>query len=97
MLPSLFSTLISNEIGAGNPEAARATLHAVLALAITEFLAASFVIVTSGRILGLAFSKDKEVIHYVKKMAPFLGISITLDGLQAVLSGNDASSSCQSF
>ncbi|XP_057784278.1 protein DETOXIFICATION 12-like isoform X2 [Salvia miltiorrhiza] len=81
------STLISNEMGAGKPEAARTTLHAVLALSITEFLAAGFAIGSSGRVLGYAFSADKQVIHYVRKMAPFLGISIVMDGLQAVLSG----------
>lgn len=82
-----FSTLISNEMGAGQPEAARATLHAVLALSITEFLAAGFAIGSSGRVLGYAFSADKQVISYVKKMAPFLGMSIVMDGIQAVLSG----------
>ena len=81
------STLISNEMGAGKPEAARATLHAVLALSVTEFLAVGFAIGSSGHVLGYAFSADKQVVSYVKKMAPFLGMSIVMDGMQAVLSG----------
>ncbi|XP_042027072.1 protein DETOXIFICATION 12-like [Salvia splendens] len=84
---SAASTLISNEMGAGKPEAARAILHAVLALSITEFLAAGFAIGSSGRVLGYAFSADKQVISYVKKMASFLSMSIVMDGIQAVLSG----------
>lgn len=74
-------------MGAGRPEAAIGTLYAVLALSITEFLVASFVIVSCSRVLGYAFSEEKEVVHYVKEMAPFLGMSIILDGIQAVLSG----------
>lgn len=31
---------------------------------------------------------EKEVVDYIKKMTPLLSISIILDGLQAVLSGN---------
>ncbi|KAH6754955.1 MATE efflux family protein [Perilla frutescens var. hirtella] len=81
------STLISNEMGAGKADAARATLHAVLGVAIIEFLVASLAIVCSSSVLGYAFSRDKQLIHYVKEMAPLLGISIIMDGLQAVLSG----------
>ncbi|KAK6151028.1 hypothetical protein DH2020_015960 [Rehmannia glutinosa] len=81
------STLISNKLGAGKPEAARVTVHAVLALSIAEFLIASITIVICGHILGYAFSEEKEIVDYVQKMAPFLGLSIIMDGLQAVLSG----------
>ncbi|KAG8384118.1 hypothetical protein BUALT_Bualt04G0085100 [Buddleja alternifolia] len=81
------STLISNELGAGKPEAARVTLYAVLILSITEFLLASIAILICGPILGYAFSEEKEVVDYVKEMAPFLGLSIIMDSLQAVLSG----------
>ncbi|CAA0817264.1 MATE efflux family protein [Striga hermonthica] len=81
------STLISNELGAGRPESARLTLLAVLILSIFEFLAASIAIITCGQILGYAFSKEEEIVDYVHKMAPFLGLSIIMDGLQATLSG----------
>ncbi|KAK6151026.1 hypothetical protein DH2020_015958 [Rehmannia glutinosa] len=81
------STLISNKLGAGKPEAARVTVHAVLVLSIAEFLIASITIVICGHILGYAFSEEKEIVDYVRKMAPFLGLSIIMDGLQAVLSG----------
>ncbi|GER48067.1 MATE efflux family protein [Striga asiatica] len=81
------STLISNELGAGKPESARLTLFAVLILSIFEFLAASIAIITCGRILGYAFSKEEEIVDYVHKMAPFLGLFIIMDGLQATLSG----------
>ncbi|KAL6520141.1 hypothetical protein OROHE_017284 [Orobanche hederae] len=81
------STLISNELGAGKPEAARATLHAVLVLSVVEFLLASITTVSCGHILGYAFSSEKEIVDYVHRMAPFLSLSIVMDSLQAVLSG----------
>ncbi|KAL7141655.1 hypothetical protein ABFS83_08G068400 [Erythranthe nasuta] len=81
------STVISNELGASKPEAARVTLHAVLVLSIAELLLASILVVICGPILGYVFSQEKEVVEYVKQMAPFLSVSIIMDGLQAVLSG----------
>ncbi|KAK4477675.1 hypothetical protein RD792_016920 [Penstemon davidsonii] len=81
------STLISNELGAGKPEAARVALYAILVLSVAEFLIASIAIFACGHILGYVFSEEKIVVDYVRKMAPFLGLSITVDSLQAVLSG----------
>ncbi|XP_051126678.1 protein DETOXIFICATION 12-like [Andrographis paniculata] len=81
------STLMSNAFGAGNPRAAKVTLYVVLALSIAEFLLASISIMASGHILGYAFSESKEVVSRIEQMAPFLGLSIIMDSLQAVLSG----------
>nr|QBM79445.1 MATE15 [Rehmannia glutinosa] len=81
------STLVSNELGAGKPEAARIALCAVLVLAVTEFLIASITIYICRGILGYAFSEEKEVVNYIKEMVPFLCLSIVMDSLQSVLSG----------
>ncbi|KAI3451796.1 hypothetical protein Pfo_008461 [Paulownia fortunei] len=81
------STLVSNELGAGKPEAARVALYAVLVLAVAEFLIAGITIYICRGILGYAFSEEKEVVSYVKEMAPFLCLSIIMDSLQSVLSG----------
>ncbi|KAL8472646.1 hypothetical protein ACS0TY_029742 [Phlomoides rotata] len=81
------STLISNELGSGKPEAARATVNAVLALSIAEFIIASIGTLIFGHLLGYAFSEEEDVTRYVEAMAPFLAISIAMDGLQSVLSG----------
>ncbi|GFQ01888.1 mate efflux family protein 9, partial [Phtheirospermum japonicum] len=75
------STLISNELGAGKPEAAKLILQAVLVLSTAEFLIASVATVIFGHILGYAFSEEEEIVDYVHKMAPFLGLSISMDGL----------------
>ncbi|KAL6529956.1 hypothetical protein OROMI_028601 [Orobanche minor] len=81
------STLVSNELGAGKPEAARVALGAVLVLSVAEFLLASITIYICRGVLGYAFSEEKEVVGYVKEMAPFLCLSIVMDSLQSVLSG----------
>ncbi|KAL0343388.1 UNVERIFIED_CONTAM: protein DETOXIFICATION 14 [Sesamum angustifolium] len=81
------STLISNELGAGKPQAARVALCAVLVLSVAELLIASITIFICRGIMGYAFSDEKEVVDHVREMVPFLCISIIMDSLQAVLSG----------
>ncbi|KAL0378035.1 UNVERIFIED_CONTAM: protein DETOXIFICATION 14 [Sesamum radiatum] len=81
------STLVSNELGAGKPEAARVALCAVLVLSVAELLIASITIFICRGIMGYAFSDEKEVVNYVRQMVPFLCVSIIMDSLQAVLSG----------
>ncbi|KAL0395908.1 UNVERIFIED_CONTAM: protein DETOXIFICATION 6 [Sesamum calycinum] len=81
------STRISNEVGAGNPQAVRLILCTVLILTTAEFVLAATAICICRRVLGYAFSEEKNVVSYIQEMAPFLCLSITVDSLQAVLSG----------
>ncbi|XP_058185282.1 protein DETOXIFICATION 6-like isoform X4 [Rhododendron vialii] len=81
------STRVSNELGAGNPDAARLAVWAVIALDAIEDTIASATLFCCRHILGRAFSNDKEVVDYVTDMAPLLCISIIMDSFQAVLSG----------
>uniref|UniRef100_A0A0E0C2M2 Protein DETOXIFICATION n=1 Tax=Oryza meridionalis TaxID=40149 RepID=A0A0E0C2M2_9ORYZ len=62
---------VSNELGAGNPEA---VLVSVTLLALRHFI-------------GIAFSNEEEVINYVTRMVPVLSVSVITDSLQGVLSG----------
>ncbi|KAG8376130.1 hypothetical protein BUALT_Bualt09G0031300 [Buddleja alternifolia] len=81
------STRVSNELGAGKPQAAQLVVSTVLVLSITEFVIASAVIFFCRSILGYSFSNEKDVVDYVNVMTPFLCVSIIMDSLQAVLSG----------
>ena len=83
----LFSTRVSNELGAGNPQAARVAVFAVLFLAFAETSIVSTILLASGRVFGYTFSNEKEVVDYVATMAPVVSLSVILDSLQAVLSG----------
>ncbi|KAL4612421.1 hypothetical protein ACB092_08G197300 [Castanea dentata] len=81
------STRISNELGAGNPQAARMAVFAVLFLAVTETSIVSAILLASRSVFGYTFSNVKEVVDYVTTMAPLVSLSIILDSLQGVLSG----------
>ncbi|KAF5442074.1 hypothetical protein F2P56_037051 [Juglans regia] len=81
------STRVSNELGAGNPQAARVALFAVLFLAVIETCIVSTTLLASRHVFGYTFSNEKEVVDYVTTMAPLVSVSIILDSLQGVLSG----------
>lgn len=85
----LFSTRISNELGAGNPKAARVAVFAVLFLAVTETSIVSAILLASQSVFGYTFSNEKEVVDYVTTMAPLVSLSVILDSLQGVLSGQN--------
>ena len=91
----LFSTRVSNELGAGNPQAARVTVFVVLFLAIIETSIVSTILLASGRVFGYTFSNEKEVVDYVATMAPLVSLSIIMDSLQGVLSGRKFLFFCQ--
>uniref|UniRef100_A0ACD5T7L8 Uncharacterized protein n=3 Tax=Avena sativa TaxID=4498 RepID=A0ACD5T7L8_AVESA len=81
------STRVSNELGAGNPEGARLAVRVVMFIAVTEAVLITGALLASQRILGYAYSSDKEVVEYVNAMVPFICISVAADSLQGVLSG----------
>ncbi|KAG5528013.1 hypothetical protein RHGRI_028819 [Rhododendron griersonianum] len=82
------STRVSNELGAGNPDAAQLAVWAVIALDAVEVTIASATLFCCRHILGRAFSNDKEVVDYVTDMALLVCISIMMDSFQAVLPGH---------
>ncbi|KAI5684328.1 hypothetical protein M9H77_05556 [Catharanthus roseus] len=81
------STRVSNELGAGNPSAAKVALCVVVILEAAEFFVASITMFGCRSLLGYAFSHEKEVVDYVKRMTPLLCLSFIMDSLQALLSG----------
>ncbi|KAE9595181.1 hypothetical protein Lal_00009312 [Lupinus albus] len=81
------STRVSNELGAGNPEAVKVAIYASMFLAITEVVIVSGTLFGCRNILGYAYTKDSLIVHYIALITPFLCLSIFMDSLQAVLSG----------
>ncbi|KAF3525767.1 hypothetical protein F2Q69_00050901 [Brassica cretica] len=81
------STHVSNELGAGNPKAARAAANAALYLGAFD---ASFVCITLysyRKTWAYIFSNEVEVAHYATKITPILCLSIFICSSTAVLSG----------
>ncbi|RZC77167.1 hypothetical protein C5167_001363 [Papaver somniferum] len=91
MIPTGFggavSTRVSNELGAGHPQAARLAVQVVFVLAVTEGLLIGTIMILVRHIWGNAFSNEKEVVNYVASMLPILAVSNFFDGLQSALSG----------
>ncbi|KAJ1442557.1 Multi antimicrobial extrusion protein [Sesbania bispinosa] len=81
------STRVSNELGAGNPKAAKSAVRVVVILGVAEAIIVSTFFICFRHILGYAYSNDKEVVDYVADMVPFLCVSVSADSLIGVLSG----------
>nr|KJB31509.1 hypothetical protein B456_005G194400 [Gossypium raimondii] len=80
-------TRVSNELGAGKPQAAHVAVYAAMALAVLETLIVTGTLFTSRHVFGYVYSNEKEVVDYVTTMAPLVCVSVILDSLQGVLSG----------
>lgn len=81
------STRVSNELGAGNPRAAQGSVNVVVILGVADAVIVSILFVCCRHILGYAYSNDKEVADYVADMVPFLCVSVSVDSLIGVFSG----------
>ena len=81
------STRVSNELGAGNPKAARGAVRVVVILGIAEAVIVSTFFLCFRDIVGYAYSNDKQVVDYVAGMIPLLCVSVSADSLVGALSG----------
>nr|CAB3470481.1 unnamed protein product [Digitaria exilis] len=86
-LGSAISTRVSNELGAGRPQAARLAVRVVVFLAVSEGLVVGLILVCIRYIWGHAYSNVEEVVTYVAKMMMVIAVSNFFDGIQCVLSG----------
>ncbi|EAZ30429.1 hypothetical protein OsJ_14480 [Oryza sativa Japonica Group] len=90
-LGSAISTRVSNELGAGRPEAARLASRVVMALGLVVGVAIGLAMILVRHLWGYAYSNEEEVVQYVAKMMPILAVSFLFDDLQCVLSVRDSS------
>ena len=87
LLGGLFSTRVSNALGAGSPQSARVSVSAAMTLAVSEAILVSSIIFASRQVLGYVFSNEQDVVDYVTDMVPLLSISVIVDTLHGTLSG----------
>ncbi|XP_066354928.1 protein DETOXIFICATION 16-like [Miscanthus floridulus] len=85
-LSSAISTRVSNELGAGWPQAARLAVRIVLLLAVSEGLMVGLILVCVRYIWGHAYSDVEEVVSYVARMMLVIAVTIFFDGIMTVLS-----------
>ncbi|XP_027351746.1 protein DETOXIFICATION 3-like [Abrus precatorius] len=81
------STRVSNELGAGKPQAAQEAVRAVIVLAFADAIVFASVLFCIRHVLGYAFSNEVEVIHSVAKIVPLLCVSVSVDSFLGVLCG----------
>ncbi|KAI3785234.1 hypothetical protein L1987_44349 [Smallanthus sonchifolius] len=80
------STHVSNELRAGNPQAAISDLLAVTDLGGVEVIIAITTLFCSRSNLGYAFGNKQELVDYVKDIS-LLCFTLFADTIQAILSG----------
>uniref|UniRef100_A0A453BU05 Protein DETOXIFICATION n=1 Tax=Aegilops tauschii subsp. strangulata TaxID=200361 RepID=A0A453BU05_AEGTS len=86
-LGAAISTRVSNELGAGRPEAARLATHVIMALGLVSSVSVGLAIILVRNLWGYAYSNEKEVVEYIARMMPILAMTFLFDDLQCVLSG----------
>lgn len=83
----LRSTRVSNELGAGNPWAAKLAIQVVLFMAVVEGMLVASALVAVRGVWGYIYTNEEEVVRYVATVLPVLALSNFMDGMQGVLSG----------
>ncbi|ONK66341.1 uncharacterized protein A4U43_C06F6730 [Asparagus officinalis] len=86
-LSSALSIRVSNELGGGQPQAARQSVRATFIITVTEGLLVALATILLRDVWGYLFSNEEEVVKYVSRMMPVLATSDFLDGIQCALSG----------
>ncbi|KAL5722331.1 Protein DETOXIFICATION 40 [Ranunculus cassubicifolius] len=91
------SVRISNELGAKNPKSAAFSVVVVTVLSfIISFIAAN-IVMTFRHLISYAFTDGELVADAVSELAPFLAITLMLNGVQPVLSGVAVGCGWQAF
>ncbi|XP_044957999.1 protein DETOXIFICATION 16-like [Hordeum vulgare subsp. vulgare] len=86
-LSSSISTRVSNELGAGHPEAAKLAMRVVMYMALSVGFVLALTMILLRNVWGYLYSNEQEIVTYMSRMLPVLGISFFIDGLHSSLSG----------
>ncbi|KAL6603517.1 hypothetical protein ACP70R_043878 [Stipagrostis hirtigluma subsp. patula] len=86
-LSSAVSIRVSNELGAGNPQAARLSVFISGIMCLTEGVIIALISVLVRDLWGYLYSSEEEIVKYVSMMMPILAISDFMDGIQCTVSG----------
>ncbi|XP_037462901.1 protein DETOXIFICATION 16-like [Triticum dicoccoides] len=81
------STRVSNELGAGRPQAARLATRVVVCMALLAGSVISITMILLRKSWGYMYSNEEEVVTYIARMIPVLAISFFIDGIHTSLSG----------
>ncbi|KAE8774212.1 Protein TRANSPARENT TESTA 12 [Hordeum vulgare] len=86
-LCAAISTRVSNELGAGRPQVARLATIVVICMALFAGSVISITMISLRKSWGYMYSNEEEVVTYIARMIPVLGVSFFIDGIHTSLSG----------
>jgi multidrug resistance protein, MATE family len=81
---------VGNELGAGNPRAAAFSVVVVTSLSLAVSVVCAAVVLCLRDQLSYFFTGGEAVAHAVSDLCPLLAVTIVLNGVQPVLSGESA-------
>ncbi|RVW79663.1 Protein detoxification 16 [Vitis vinifera] len=81
------SIRVSNELGAGQPQAALLAVYVALFMVAIEGILVATALILGHSFWGYSYSSEEKVVNYVGEMMLLLAGSQFIDGIQSVLSG----------
>jgi len=82
---------VSNELGAGHPKSAAFSVVIVNVISFIIAVIEAVVVLSLRHVISYAFTSGETVANAVSDLCPFLAVTLILNGVQPVLSGNISS------
>ena len=82
------SVRVGNELGAGNPKSAAFSVVMVTLVSLTIAVIEAIVVLALRHVISYVFTSGETVANAVSELCPFLAVTLILNGVQPVLSGN---------
>lgn len=79
---------VGNELGAGNPKSAAFSVLVVNLVSFVISVVEAIIVLSLRHIISYAFTSGETVANAVSDLCPLLAITLVLNGVQPVLSGN---------
>lgn len=83
----LISIRVSNELGLGHPRAAKYSVYVTVFQSLIGILC-MIVVMATKNYLGIIFTNSKDLENAVAHLVYLLGLTVVLNSVQAVISGN---------
>lgn len=79
---------VSNGLGAGNPKSAAFSVVVVTSITFFISVIAALIVIALRDVISYAFTEGEVVAAAVSDLCPLLSLTLVLNGIQPVLSGN---------
>ena len=79
---------VGNELGAGHPRAAAFSVVMVTSLSFIISVIIAIIVLALRHVISYVFTEGEVIANAVSDMCPLLALTLMLNGIQPVLSGN---------